>query len=108
MVSRTLLTEDNSPSNVTGVTVNEVVNEHDLVNVNNIANGTPNVYNPLVQRARNWNASQQAVDDSSMLSPEPSASPVLLMAADVLGSPSIVGTVSLFLTNNSFYKWLFR
>ena len=54
------------------------------------------MYNPLVQRARNWNDTSQTVDDSALLAPEPATSPVLLMAADVLGSPSIVGTVSNF------------
>ena len=91
-----MLTDSNSPANVTGVSVNSAVSEHDLVDVNNVATGTPNVYNPLVQRARNWIAPTQPVDDSTMLTTEPTESPVLLMASDVLGSPSVVGSVSNF------------
>ena len=64
------------------------------LNVNNIANGTPNVYNSLVQRVRNWLSPSQSVDGSTLLPSNSPSSPVLLMAADVLGSPSIVGTVS--------------
>lgn len=56
------------PANVTGVSVENSINEHDLVNVNNIANGTPNVYNSLVQRVRNWLSSSKSVDDSTLLS----------------------------------------
>ena len=89
-----LLTEGQVPVNVTGVSAEVSVNEHDLVNINNVANGTPNVYNPLVQRARNWLSPTQTVDDSALLVPESSASPVLLMAMDALGSPSVVGSVS--------------
>ena len=81
------------------MSVDSVVNAIDLVNVNNIATGTPNVYNPLVQRARNWNAPTQAVDDSTLLVSEPVTAPVLLMATDVLGSPAVVGSVS------SLFKW---
>ena len=73
------------------------VNEIDLVNVNNIATGTPNVYNSLVQRARNWLSPSRTVDDSALLSTVSTTSPILLMASDTLGSPSVVGTVSIFL-----------
>ena len=97
LCSRTLLTEQNAPSNVTGVSAASVVNELDLVNINNIATGTPNVYNTLVQRVRNWMTPPQAVDDSTLLSATSTESPILLMASDVMGSPSVVGSVSLFL-----------
>ena len=91
------MTEGHVPANVTGVAAENSVNEHDLVNVNNIANGTPNVYNSLVQRVRNWLSPSQSVDDSTLLSANAPSSPVLLMATDVLGSPSIVGTVSIMI-----------
>ena len=97
MTSRTFMTTADSPVNVSGINIDSVPDIAAVVDVETVGNGSPNLFDPLVQRAREWADPGPAVDDSSVLEsvPLPTASGLLLLAADLQGTPSIVGKVRL-------------
>ena len=90
------MTTADAPVNVTGIDVDAVPDVAAAVNVEAVGNGSPNLFDPLVQRSREWSTSGPPVDDASVLSsiPLPTASGLLLLATDLQGTPSIVGKVN--------------
>ena len=90
------MTTADSPVNVSGISIDAVPNVAAAVTVTTVGNGSPNLFDPLVQRAHDWSNPGPSVDDASVLEslPLPTASELLLMTTDIQGTPSIVGKVS--------------
>ena len=93
------MTTADAPVNVSGIDVDTVPDVVAATTVSTVGNGTPNLFDPLVQRAHEWATPGPSIDDSSILEsiPLPTASGLLLLATDLQGTPSIVGKV-----NNNF------
>ena len=95
------MTTADAPVNVSGISTDAVPNVAAAVDVTTVGNGSPNLFDSLVQRAHEWATPGPVIDDASILEsiPLPTASELLLMTTDIQGTPSIVGKVrvSLFL-----------
>ena len=89
------MTTADAPVNVSGIDIDAVPDVTAATTVTTVGNGSPNLFDPLVQRAKEWASPGPTVDDSSILDsvPLPTASGLLLMATDIQGTPSIVGKV---------------
>ena len=92
MLSRTILTAQNAPANVHGAP--EPSTPVSMSCTANIGDGTPNVFNSLVHRARALLNNSGPITDRLPPPRSASAPATLLMATDELGSPTIVGAVS--------------
>lgn len=91
--SRTVLTTSNSPSNVNGIAPPSApILESSLLRV---GDGAPNIFNSLVHRARNLLNDSGPVSDRLPPPRSASAPASLLMATDELGSPTVIGSVSI-------------
>ena len=95
------MTSNDAPVNVTGIDVDAVPDVAAAVDIGAVGNGSPKLFDPLVQRAHEWSTPGSAVDDASILEslPSPTASGLLLLTTDIQGTPSVVGKVIILLLN---------
>lgn len=97
MGSRTFLTDNNSPVNVTGIAEAAVPDVGSATDISSVGNGYPNLFDALVQRVNDW-TSPDELDDTLLLPAETESTDngVLLMSPDEHGAPSVVGMVRFY------------
>lgn len=89
------MTTADAPVNVSGISIDAVPDVSAAVDVTAVGNGSPNLFDSLVQRTHEWATPGPVIDDASILEsiPLPTPSELLLMTTDMQGTPSIVGKV---------------
>ena len=86
------MTTVDAPANVSGIEAVAVPDIAAAVDVKTVGNGSPNLFDALVQRVNDWTL-PSTVDDSELAENESATSGVLLLSTDLHGTPSVVGTV---------------
>ena len=92
------MTAADAPVNVNGIETTTVPDVVAAVDVNAVGNGSPNLFDALVQRVNDWTL-PSTVDDSDLGESDPAnaSSGILLLSTDLHGTPSVVGTVRVIL-----------
>ena len=84
---------DRSPKNVTINSVDGSPALSTSIDINELGNGCPNVFDPLLERTKAW-IDEGPVDDAlACQEAESYDKSVLLMGLDVNGSPEVLGNI---------------
>lgn len=94
-VSRTILLTDRSPKNVSINSIDGSPSLSTSIDINEVGNGTPNLFDPLLERTKNLVSEGPEIDDTLVYREAGSLDKsVLLMGLDKYGSPEVLGQVS--------------